>query len=352
MKMSNKIFRQYDSRWGSKPYPTKNSSFAGNGCGACAVTHLIIETSKYAAYTPEKVRQYMIKYAVAGQGTTWNGIPESLKHYGFSKVVHIGAADPMSKVWTELNKGRRMGVILFSAGRGGSKKLMWTSGGHYVAFTDYKVKDGKHYFYTKDSGARKNDGWHTYEEHMRGRVSQMWIVERPAVKKPVATASGKSANEKCIDAVIAWAKKYEADNSYKYKKWTPDPKTHQCPICHPNSGKGWNCIGFVSAAYHHGGGVKSVRCSNSGLGNNAWFDTVTPDKWRERNGQNWLKVRRKKRGDVIICYKNGKYKHTALYIGDGMIIDATSSRGIKKRKYSELSRYTKKIFRYTGKGKF
>ena len=115
----------------------------------------------------------------------------------------------------------------------------------------------------------------------------------------------KTTHDKCIDAIIEWAKKYEADNSYKYKKWSSDPKTHQCPICHPNSGKGWNCIGFVSAAYHHGGGVKSVRCSNSGLGNNAWFDTVTPD-----------------------------------------------SRGIKKRKYSELSKYSKKFFRYTGKGKF
>lgn len=177
-------------------------------------------------------------------------------------------------------------------------------------------------------------------------------VAKAKTTKKLPKQQTKTANEKCIDGVIAFAKKYEADNSYKYKKWTKDVDTHKCPICHPDSGKGWNCIGFVSACFYHGGGVKTVRCNNAGLGNNTWFDTVTADKWREHNGQDWLQVKTPKRGDVIICYSKGKYVHTALYIGNGYIIDATSLRGIKKRKYSELSKYSKKLFRYTGKGKY
>ena len=45
--MNSKIYRQADSRWGSLPYPTKKYSFAGNGCGCCACTHVIIELEKY-----------------------------------------------------------------------------------------------------------------------------------------------------------------------------------------------------------------------------------------------------------------------------------------------------------------
>ena len=54
--MNKAIYKQADSRWGSKPYPTKGSSFAGNGCGCCACTHLVIEQDKYKNYiTQEKL---------------------------------------------------------------------------------------------------------------------------------------------------------------------------------------------------------------------------------------------------------------------------------------------------------
>ena len=46
--MNSAIYRQGDSRWGSLPYPTYAYSFAGNGCGCCACTHVIIEQAKYA----------------------------------------------------------------------------------------------------------------------------------------------------------------------------------------------------------------------------------------------------------------------------------------------------------------
>ena len=187
--MNKTIYKQADSRWGSKPYPTKASSFAGNGCGCCACTHLVIEQEKYKNYTPENLRPWMVKqgFAYVNQGTTWSGIKLTLQHYGF-KVVHIGINDPMSKAWAELNKGNRMGVILFLGGKG-PDKTVWTTGGHYVAFTDYRIKDNKHEFYTKDSGGRNHDGWYSYESSMKGLIYQMWIVERPKTTTSTPTSS-------------------------------------------------------------------------------------------------------------------------------------------------------------------
>ena len=198
--MNKTIYKQTDSRWGSKPYPVKKSSFAGNGCGCVACVHVIMEQEQYKNYTPESIRPWMVKqgFAVTNQGTTWSGIPATLKHYGYSNVVHIGIKDPMSKAWAELNKGNRIGVILFRSGRG-PNGTVWTASGHYVAFTDYKVQNGKHYFYTKDSGGRNHDGWYTYENSMRGTVYQMWIVEAPkaaATTTPTTTTTNTAAEPK------------------------------------------------------------------------------------------------------------------------------------------------------------
>lgn len=206
--MRSAIFRQYDSRWGSLAYPTKSYSFANNGCGCCACSHLIIEQDKYKSYTPKNVRPYMVNqgFATKGNGTTWNGITETLKHYGFKvKKPNIGGS--MKAAWTELNKGNRAGVLLFRKGtRGG---VTWTTGGHYVAFLAYKVVNGKHYFYTKDSGGRKNDGWHCYEDTMKGLLPQIWIVElpeEPKEEKKETTTTKKTTTKKATESAKSYLK--------------------------------------------------------------------------------------------------------------------------------------------------
>lgn len=203
--MNKTLFKQADSRWGSKPYPSKGSSFSGNGCGCVACTHLIIENEKYKSLTPEPIRQWMVAqgYAVYNQGTRWSGIPATLKHYGFNTVVHVSQTDPMSKAWAELNKGNRIGIILFLGGKA-PNGTVWTAGGHYVAFTDYYVgKDGRHYFYTKDSGGRNHDsltnGYYSYERSMKGLVYQMWIVERPKATAVKTTAAASTIKSIAVD---------------------------------------------------------------------------------------------------------------------------------------------------------
>lgn len=179
--MNSAIYRQYDTRWGGKPYPTKSSNFENNGCGACSITHLLIEYDKYKSYTPEKVRKYIVdhKGCVCNQGTYWSAIGNTLEHYGFC----VNELSTMDQVWEHMKSINKdhLGIILFS---GGSRNgITWTGGGHYMAFTDYKIKNGKHYFYMKDSGPRKHDGWYCYETYMKGLVFKIWSAYAPKLER-------------------------------------------------------------------------------------------------------------------------------------------------------------------------
>ena len=167
------IFRQADSRWGSLPYPTSSYSFAGNGCGCCAVAHCAIELENFKNYTPANFRKYMVQFATKGNGTLWNGITKGLEHYGFN--VHWRQADTMEDIWRVLKTSLKKGVILFGSSKGGTQRVTWTTSGHFVAFVDWKYENGDYWFYCKDSGGRKHDGWFSYKQHMAGDVRNVWI---------------------------------------------------------------------------------------------------------------------------------------------------------------------------------
>ena len=127
-------------------------------------------------------------FAYAGQGTSWNGITETLKYLGHKNVVRIWD-DPMSEAWKELNKGNRIGILLVDNSRT-PDGTYWTSSGHYVMFADYKLDEkGKHWFYIKDSGGRDHDGWYCYEKSIKGALPKLWIVERLNSPTPAPTPS-------------------------------------------------------------------------------------------------------------------------------------------------------------------
>lgn len=173
--MNLRKFRQADSRWGSLPYPKGGYQMHNCGCGCCAVTFLVIQQEKYKNWTPKNVQPYMKQFAVSGKGTLWSGIPTSLGHFG---LVDIHDHPQMFDVWAYLEKkkrNRKMGVILFRSGsRGG---VTWTSGGHFVAFIDYKRQNGKHYFLVRDSGARQHNGWYCYETTMKGLIVKIYTAD-------------------------------------------------------------------------------------------------------------------------------------------------------------------------------
>ena len=171
--MRSKVFSQLDPRWSKLPYPNKIYTIGTSGCGCCSVTNVIIELSQYWMYTPKGVQPYMKQFAVPKQGTQWIGITKAFEHYGF-RVKNPATMGDLFKILNDLKKRKKktMGVLLF---RGGTKGgITWTTSGHYVAYTNYKYKDGKHYFYMKDSGGRKNTGWFCYETKMKGLIVQCW----------------------------------------------------------------------------------------------------------------------------------------------------------------------------------
>lgn len=170
------------------PYPTKKSSFGGNGCGCCACLHVIIELNKYKDLTPKNLSPWMVKqgFAYPNQGTLWSGIPKTLEHFGFGVINHDTMTDIFKTLDKRKSKGKAcLGVILFRSGTKGG--ITWTAGGHYVAFVDYKVSGNKHYFYTKDSGGRKHSGWYCYETQMRGLIPQIWSALKPGESTHAST---------------------------------------------------------------------------------------------------------------------------------------------------------------------
>lgn len=172
----SKTYRQYDSRWAKLSYPPGSKyTMSGSGCGPTACAELIVNNPKYKSVTPKDTRKYMINndYATNGHGTKWDGIPACLKHYGF-KAKRV--AD-MDSLWKEMEKPGRRCILLFRGGtRGG---ITWTASGHYVAASAYKKTGSKHYLYTRDPGVRNNDGWHCYEDTMKGLIKAVWVCWLP-----------------------------------------------------------------------------------------------------------------------------------------------------------------------------
>lgn len=184
----SKTFRQYDKRWGNKGYPPRSGcKMSDSGCGPTACADLIVNNPKYKKYTPVHTRKFMLdnNYAVAGQGTRWDGIDACLRHFGFV----VRRLDSMEPFFNEMSKSGRKAIILFRSGTKGG--ITWTSSGHYVTASAYKKVNGKHYLYTRDPGPRCNDGWHCYEDHMRGCIALLWVCYLPEK----STKSTKKSNK-------------------------------------------------------------------------------------------------------------------------------------------------------------
>lgn len=177
--MNPEIYRQYDDRWGDLPYPGWGAYLSDSGCGCLAVYHCAIELEKYAgSLTVPQCRDYMVQFATVDDGTLWSGITRGLEHYGFT--AHWRESDTMDDIFRELKDSCNCGVILFAKKKApsyGPDGTLWTTIGHYIAFSDYKIENGEHMFYMKDSGPRRHDGWFSYEKSMRGCCKNVWICK-------------------------------------------------------------------------------------------------------------------------------------------------------------------------------
>ena len=175
-------YRQADSRWANKPYPNSRYKFANNGCGPTACASIIVNNPKYEYVTPEHTRQYMLKhgYAVAGNGTKWDGIKNCLKNYGFTVSYYVGE-NSKGNIFSKL-KGGAWAVFLMGA-TPRSHKPCWTTGGHYIAISGIKVVNGITYLYVRDPGRRHNDGWFKWSQ-FSGYFRRAWVATLPDTPKP------------------------------------------------------------------------------------------------------------------------------------------------------------------------
>ena len=183
--MSFGAYRQYDSRWGKKNY-NGSSTYAAAGCGPTSCANILYAINP--SITPLTTGNFMKAkgYAIRNNGTAWAGIPACLKNFGAKDVRQV---DKMADVFSYCAKGY-VGVFLFRKGTKGG--ITWTTSGHYIAVTGYKVSNGKHYFRTFDSGSRKHDGWYCYETTMKGLIPRIWLckVETEVINKPTGKYSG------------------------------------------------------------------------------------------------------------------------------------------------------------------
>lgn len=204
-------YKQYDSRWGNKNY-NGSSTMSQGGCGPTACAMIIygidgkttpLDTMKYMQTHGDSTHK---KFALYGQGTAWNGITQCLKNGGLKDVQVVTS---MSKAFDLMSKGY-VGVLRFQPGtRGG---VTWTTAGHYIAVTDYKVSNGKHYFYTRDSGGRNHTGWYCYETTMKGLLDDpaIWLGHIGDVPK-------KPSYKHCIDTSV-WQGKHSVEDWKKVRK--------------------------------------------------------------------------------------------------------------------------------------
>ena len=218
-KMNKTNYKQYDTRWSGLGYPKKPWYIKNCGCGEVAIANCIIEMSAYANQTPKTIQPYCKQFAAPnGNGTYFSGIPKMMAHYGMTEVKEH---QTMASLWKELAKGDRVAIYLMGSRKGGSKGIHWTSSAHFVCSTAYKVKDGKHYVYVKDSNstASTRNGWITYEGNMRGDVSRVW-----SGKLKVSKATPKKTVDEIAKEVIdgKWGNGDERVAKLKAAGYDPD----------------------------------------------------------------------------------------------------------------------------------
>lgn len=325
--MNKTVFSQLDPRWSNLPYPKKPYTIGTSGCGCCSVTHLLIETEKYKKYTPKTVQPYMKQFAVPKQGTKWAGITASLKHYGFKPINH----ETMDDLFKTLNKRKkRMGIILFRKGTKGG--ITWTTSGHYVAYVDYKVAHGRHYFYTKDSGGRKHTGWYCYETQMKGLIPQVWSAEPPKEEKKVVK---KTNNAKLISDMANKLAYPTAPDKAKYPSGKPKPEYKKAlDKAYPNrkswgapSRAGASCDVFVGTVMRNTVDKKFPRClsqQDAYLSKSKLFERVKNPTVKKLKDGDVIHYMRDDGGHICI-YSGGKIKHASYKKWYGRTTDNESA---------------------------
>lgn len=151
-------YKQFDSKWKSKPYTITGSSKQTIGSSACGPTSMadIVATWKDSKITPVEMCAYSLKhgYRTQNSGTAWAFFGSVAKAYGFTKFVQTKS---MATAKSALKEGA---LVVASMGPG-----YWTKGGHFICL--WKC-DGT-YMYANDpaSYVRKKQKLGPFEEQRK-----------------------------------------------------------------------------------------------------------------------------------------------------------------------------------------
>jgi len=181
-----------------------------------------------------------------------------------------------------------------------------------------------------------------------------------------------SCRELIIQNMRAWATKVSAEN-YRYVKWD-EPYGHECAKCHPHDGKnrGWQCIGWAVACWHHGGLPSKCDCGVLDNGTSEKIFKASTDEEalriaRKALGINDIKVIRNggkliptswvQAGDIGSLFNGNTYQHTLMFMGNMKLTDSTSGTKsvadniMADRNFSAYyQNRLKMLIRYTGNG--
>lgn len=126
--MKPSFYKQTDGRWSGTS--GNGATVSKNGCGPTAIAN-IASVLVRSSITPSEVFRYMAAHKYIGYlGSTWNGITETLKHFGIEKFkVTSNAAAARESLkdgcWI-------IGVVTVSR---------WTRGGHFIVVYGLTQKD-------------------------------------------------------------------------------------------------------------------------------------------------------------------------------------------------------------------
>lgn len=132
-------------------------SMKNSGCGPTAIADIVY--NKDVSITPRKVAEWMKSNGYfSSAGSTRHGVTQTLKKYGFQSLYftpeHTGNVewDTAFEMIKASREGRCWAIALAVGKSNGGKDNYWTSGGHFIAITDYDPQTGK--IYIRDPAGR------------------------------------------------------------------------------------------------------------------------------------------------------------------------------------------------------
>ncbi len=210
-------FLQFDKRWRDILFPKRNkrrSTYGTSGCCPCFIAAIL--ENYVPDILPTDVGDYISSIGGATQGGWhyWTTPPKAFKHW---KVE----AEQLNRnnLYKKRNTVAEKDFIqcLKDGGRGGILfgKSQFTAGGHYVACTDYRIRNGKFQVYLRDSGLRRKTGWWNWTA-IQGKVKIFYIVPKQDKKKPEPPKPTKNKYTGRLPKLPSRLERLAVDCSYPY----------------------------------------------------------------------------------------------------------------------------------------